>query len=247
MNLYGLIGFPLTHSFSKKYFTSKFEKENIKDSKYELFEIADASLVVEVIKNNPDLKGLNVTIPHKENVIKYLNEIDPAAEKIGAVNVIKIKNGKLKGFNSDYYGFRQSLLNVVSNVANKKAIVLGTGGAAKAVKAALEDLSIEYFTVSRKKEENMVLYSDLNKEIISTHQIIINTTPLGMYPNIDSCPEIPYEYLTSQHYLFDLVYNPEETLFMKKGIEGGAKAVNGLEMLHLQAEKAWEIWQSQQL
>ncbi len=241
-NLYGLIGYPLTHSFSKKYFTEKFEKENIKNSKYELFEIKEAGEILDVLKNNPNLRGLNVTIPHKENVIQYLDEIDAAAKEIGAVNVIKITNGKLKGFNSDYYGFRQSLLNLIGERKQLKALILGTGGAAKAVKAALLDLNIPFHFVSRKKEGANFSYEALDKTILSEHKLIINTSPLGMYPNVETCPDIPYHLLTPEHFLFDLVYNPEETTFMKKGAERDAKTKNGLEMLHLQAEKAWEIW-----
>ncbi|HVD97302.1 MAG TPA: shikimate dehydrogenase [Cytophagaceae bacterium] len=242
MNLYGLIGFPLTHSFSKKYFTEKFQKENIADSRYELFEIKEAPQVLEVVKNNPELKGLNVTIPHKENVLPFLNELDPAARAIGAVNVIKIKNGKLKGYNSDYYGFRESLVRFLGETTHARALVLGTGGAAKAVKAALKDLNITCVFVSRRKEEDNISYDELDETILAEHKLIINTSPLGMYPKTDAYPEIPYEYLTPRHYLFDLVYNPEETMFMKKGAERGAHTKNGLEMLYLQAEKAWEIW-----
>ncbi len=242
MNLYGLIGFPLTHSFSKKYFTEKFQKENIADSKYELFEIRQAAQLVGIINHNQDLKGLNVTIPHKETIIPFLDEIDPAAKEIGAVNVIKVSNGKLKGYNSDYYGFRQSLLNFIGETKNIKALILGTGGAAKAVKAALRDLNIPYKFVSRKKEQDNFSYEELNETILSEYKLIINTSPLGMYPKMDSFPEIPYPFIGPEHFLFDLVYNPEETTFMKKGAEKGAKTRNGLEMLHLQAEKAWEIW-----
>ncbi len=242
MNLYGLIGFPLTHSFSKKYFTEKFQNENIRDSKYELFEIKEVKELLEVIKKNPDLKGVNVTIPHKEKVIQYLDEIDPAAKEIGAVNVVKIIDGKLKGYNSDYYGFLLSLEKLIGESTTTKALILGTGGAAKAVKAALKELNISYRFVSRKKEGDDFLYEELNEAIISEYKLIINTSPIGMYPNIDGYPEIPYQYLTPHHFLFDLVYNPEETTFMKKGLEKGAKTKNGLEMLHLQAEKAWEIW-----
>lgn len=242
MNLYGLIGFPLTHSFSKKYFTEKFHRENISNSRYELFEIKDAAQVLEIVKNNPDLKGLNVTIPHKENVIKYLNSIDPAAKEIGAVNVVKVVNGELIGYNSDYYGFLQSLLHLLGGNRQVKALILGTGGAAKAVKAALSELKIPFQFVSRKAEGTNLSYEDLNDSVLKEYTLFINTSPVGMYPNRDACPDIPYHLLTSEHYLFDLVYNPEETLFMKRGAERGAKTQNGLEMLHLQAEKAWEIW-----
>jgi shikimate dehydrogenase len=247
MNVYGLIGFPLTHSFSKRYFTEKFEKEGIPNSTYELFEIREATALPSVISSQPQLRGLNVTIPHKEAVIPLLDELDPAAEKIGAVNVIKVTEGnKLKGYNSDYYGFRNSLLKFLgeANPAILKALILGTGGAAKAVIAALDNLAIPYKLVSRSGEAPILRYEELNASLLDEYRLIINTSPLGMYPKTDTCPAIPYEYLTEKHYLFDLVYNPEETLFMKKGAERGAKTKNGLEMLHLQAEKAWEIWNS---
>jgi shikimate dehydrogenase len=257
MRLFGLIGYPLTHSFSKGYFTEKFEKLDISDSHlYEKFEMADVTQSLpDLIAQNPDLEGLNVTIPHKQNVIPFLNEIDDAAKRIGAVNVIKISrntNGEvnLKGYNSDYYGFKNSLLEEFAPLASGrgagsevKALVLGDGGAAKAIKVALEDLNIDYKIVARRRITNeTILFEELNQFIIESHQLIINTTPLGTYPKSDECPEIPYQYLNSSHFLYDLVYNPAETLFMKKGIEQGAKAMNGLRMLHLQAEKSWEIW-----
>lgn len=244
MNLFGLIGYPLTHSFSKKYFTEKFQRENIKDCQYELFEIKNIEDFPAVIQNNPELKGLNVTIPHKENVMQFLDELDEPVKKIGAVNVIKLVNGKLKGFNSDYHGFRNSLEKFLKDgtaSAGIKALVLGTGGAAKAVKAALEDLRIDYKTVSRTKGQADYIYEELDAEI-ENYKLIINTTPLGMYPKVDVAPELPYEKLTKEYFLYDLVYNPEKTLFMQKGEEKGARTKNGLEMLILQAEKAWEIW-----
>lgn len=251
--LFGLIGYPLTHSFSKRYFTEKFEKEGIKDCRYELFELKEINDFPSVLKNNPDLKGLNVTIPHKEAVMKFLDELDEPVKNIGAVNVIKIMDGKLKGYNSDYHGFIKSLFNLVfddpSDPEGKqmeivpKALVLGTGGAAKAVKAALKDHYFPFQTVSRTPGTADLTYKDL-PDVISEYKLIINTTPVGMYPKTENCPDIPYEKITSGHYLFDLVYNPEETLFMKKGKEKGARTKNGLEMLKLQAEKAWEIWNS---
>jgi shikimate dehydrogenase len=241
MALFGLIGYPLTHSFSKKYFTEKFEREGIHNCRYELFELNDIQNFPSIIKNNADLKGLNVTIPHKETVIPFLDELDEPVIKIKAVNVIKVMNGKLKGFNSDYHGFRQSLEKFLGVNKNVSALVLGTGGAAKAVKAALEDLNIVFKTVSRNRSNADFAYEDLHNEINNYH-LVINTTPLGMYPNIDACPDIPYEKLTTDHFLFDLIYNPEKTLFMMKGEEMGARTKNGLEMLILQAEKAWEIW-----
>jgi shikimate dehydrogenase len=248
MNLFGLIGYPLTHSFSKKYFTEKYEREGIKDCKYELFEMKDVSEVMNVIRNNSNLKGLNVTIPHKEAVMQFLDELDEPVKKIKAVNVIKIKNGKLKGYNSDYHGFRTSLINFLKEgnaiASSTRALVLGTGGASKAVKAALEDLKIEYKTVSRNKGQADLTYSEIDNEVIESHKLIINTTPLGMYPHVDACPDLPYEKMNKDYFLFDLVYNPEETLFMRKGKAQGARTKNGMEMLILQAEKAWEIWNS---
>jgi len=245
MRLFGLIGFPLSHSFSKKYFSKKFEAEQITDAHYELFEIPEAASIIQIISENPSLKGLNVTIPHKETVIPYLHTIDEPAKKIGAVNVIKIEAGKLKGFNSDYHGFKQSLLPLLPSDYKKiNALILGTGGASKAVKAALTDLGITYRLVSRTRSEAILSYAELTPAHITQNHLIINTSPLGMHPNTNTCPDIPYEALSSRHILFDLVYNPEETLFMKKGKEKGAIVKNGLEMLTLQAEKAWEIWNS---
>jgi shikimate dehydrogenase len=248
MNLFGLIGYPLTHSFSKKYFTEKFEKEGIKDCKYDLFEIKDIQDFRSILKSNPELNGLNVTIPHKEAVMQFLDELDEPVKKIKAVNVIKIQNGKLKGYNSDYHGFRRSLENFLAEgkttTSEIKALVLGTGGASKAVKAALEDLNISYKTVSRNKGQADLTYSEIDKEVIATYKLIINTTPLGMYPSLDASPDLPYDKMNKDYFLFDLVYNPEETLFMKKGKAQGARTKNGMEMLILQAEKAWSIWNS---
>lgn len=244
MNLYGLIGYPLSHSFSKKYFSEKFEKEGITDSKYELFEIETIDLLEKVIQTNKDqLKGFNITIPHKEAVIPFLDEIDDAAKRIGAINVVKVlPNRKLKGYNSDYYGFLESLKKMVGDLTNKKALILGTGGASKAVRAALEDSHVEFQYVSRKASKKNLSYDELTPDIISDYQLIINTTPLGMFPNVDKAPDLPYEAISAKHFLFDLVYNPLETKFMKLGKMRGASVKNGLEMLELQAEKAWEIW-----
>jgi shikimate dehydrogenase len=244
MKTYGLIGYPLTHSFSKKFFTEKFEREGIKDCKYELFEIKEASELPCLIRNSPDIVGLNVTIPHKESVMRYLDYLDESVKKIKAVNVIKINNGKLTGYNSDFHGFRESLKKFLPEGFKGDALVLGSGGSSKAVKAALESMKIHFTTVSRNRTGHAFAYEDLNKKYIDSHTLIINTTPLGMYPNVDDCPPIPFEFITSGHFLFDLVYNPEETLFMKKGAAQGARTKNGLEMLRLQAEKAWEIWNS---
>lgn len=240
--VYGLIGKKLSHSFSKKYFTEKFEKEGLSDCTYNLFELEEIAELPELVRSNPDIKGLNVTIPYKELVIPYLTHIDKNAERIGAVNVIKVVNGALHGYNSDFYGFRNSLLNWLGTNRVQKALVLGTGGASRAVIAALDDISISHQLVSRKSTETMISYDAISPDIIFAHKLIINTTPLGMYPDISSFPQINYDGITSEHYLYDLVYNPLETTFLKKGKEKGAEVKNGLEMLHLQAEKSWELW-----
>jgi shikimate dehydrogenase len=254
--IYGLLGYPLSHSFSKKYFTEKFEKERITNSIYQLFDLQSltdfSSFVTEQI--GLGLQGFNVTIPHKQNIISYLHELDHVAAQIGAVNVVKIlPNKQLKGYNSDYYGFKTSLLNFINDNNNNniitpitekklKALILGNGGAAQAVKVALQDLHIDYWVVSQRKSQNTISYEEV-ENYLQTHHLVINTTPLGMYPNTEASPTLPYHLLTTEHYLFDLVYNPAETLFMKQGKTQGAKTCNGLEMLYLQAEKAWEIWQ----
>ena len=245
MKTYGLIGYPLEHSFSQKYFTGKFEKEGI-NARYLNFPIPSINDFPDLFLHHPYLAGLNVTIPYKEQIFKYLDEVDPVAEKIGAVNVIRITwdNQKytLKGYNSDIVGFKTSIFPLLT-IDHKKALVLGTGGASKAVVEALKQLNIEFRYVSRTpKDKNTISYDSLTKEIVSEHKLIINTTPLGMFPKTDACPDIPYDALTSEHLLYDLVYNPEETLFLKKGKEKGAKTKNGLEMLFLQAEEAWRIW-----
>lgn len=244
MRQFGLIGKTLSHSFSKNYFTEKFKKENIKNCAYDLYELAHVSELKHLIKNNKNLRGLNVTIPYKNDVIPLLDELDSRAKKIGAVNVIKItKEKKLIGYNSDYYGFKNSLKKWLGN-KSIKALVLGTGGASKAVVVALEDLEISFLQISRTASKTTINYKSLNsnREIYESHQLIINTTPLGMHPKVDASPDLQYKWLTSSHYLYDLVYNPEETIFMKKGKEKGAQVKNGLEMLILQAEKSWEIW-----
>ncbi|NIJ51285.1 shikimate dehydrogenase family protein [Dyadobacter arcticus] len=248
MDLYGLIGFPLTHSFSKQYFTDKFVREQIKESSYELFEMKSLEELPALLKKTVDLRGLNVTIPHKKEVIAYLDDLDDAsAERIGAVNTIKIyADGSTKGFNTDYYGFRQSLVEWLDKrgevCTNFKALVLGNGGAAKAVMVALDDLHVEFKLVSRQKSSNSILYQQLTEDMMNEYLLIINTTPLGTFPNTAECPEIPYQWITKKHYLYDLVYNPAETLFLKNGHVKGAALQNGLKMLQLQAEKAWDIW-----
>lgn len=244
--VFGLIGYPLSHSFSKRYFSEKFARENIAGCRYELFELPEIGLLPGLIQNTPSLKGLNVTIPYKEQVKKYINSFDDSADKVGAVNVIRIEdNGSLKGYNSDYYGFRESLESWLPHL-NFQALILGTGGASKAVAAVLNDLQIPFKMVSRKSASGAIAYEDLSRDdqYIRTHKLIVNTTPLGMSPHIENAPSIPYEHLTESHFLYDLVYNPEETRFMTLGKAKGAKVKNGLEMLRLQADKSWEIWNS---
>ncbi|WP_296623619.1 shikimate dehydrogenase [Marivirga sp.] len=241
MKTYGLIGYPLEHSFSGKYFAEKFEKENIKNCEYRLFPIENIQ-EFDALKKQ-EIAGLNVTIPYKEQIIPFLDELDQHAEAIGAVNVIQFKNGKTKGFNSDYYGFKDSLLIFLPKEFNSKALILGTGGASKAIKQVLIDLSIPFKVVSRKEGFDFT-YEELNSksEILEDFQLIINTTPLGTYPKVEEKPDLPYKALTENHYLYDLVYNPSETAFIKAGATQGAKTLNGLEMLIGQAEKSWEIW-----
>jgi len=241
MITYGLIGKKLSHSFSKKYFTDKFSKKNLTDHHYQLFELENID-EIQSLFSKPDIKGLNVTVPYKVDVIPFIDELDDSAKLVGAVNVIKISEGKKSGFNSDYYGFKLSLEKWVDKLPDK-ALILGTGGAAKAVAAALKSIDIEFMSVSR-SEKGDFKYDNLSENIISSHPLIINTTPLGMSPDTETYPDIPYEYLTENHFLYDLVYNPEMTAFMSKGKVKGCKTKNGLEMLHLQAEKSWEIWNS---
>jgi shikimate dehydrogenase len=245
MKKYGLIGFPLTHSFSKRYFTEKFETENI-DSTYDNFEIDNISKFPEIIKNNPELIGLNVTIPYKEQVIPFLDDLNEAAREIGAVNTVKIvRNGsgiQLKGFNTDTFGFETSLKPLLKP-HHKKALILGTGGASKALKYVLSKLKIEFVSASIEElKENEIRYEEIDKEMIHERHLIINATPLGTYPKVETYPNIPYLYLTEKHLLFDLVYNPEISAFLRKGIDMGAATKNGYEMLLLQAKKSYQIW-----
>ena len=242
--LFGLIGYPLSHSFSKKHFSQKFANEGRDHCFYELFPLERIEAFPQLLNQHPNLLGINVTIPYKEQVIPYLSELDPAAQEIGAVNTIKIIDGKLTGYNTDSYGFERSLIEKMEKhqLSAKKALVLGTGGAAKAVLYVLKKLNIEPLTVSRNSAKGDLTYQDLNAENIQDYQLLVNTTPLGMSPNIDSCPTLPYTALNYQHLLYDLVYNPAETLFMKKGKAAGAYTINGLQMLILQAEGAWNIW-----
>jgi shikimate dehydrogenase len=243
MRKFGLIGFPLGHSFSKKYFTAKFEKEEIKDCRFDLYEIPQIFDFEQVLDENPELEGMSVTIPYKQDVIPFLDDLDPACEAIGAVNCIKISSEGLIGYNTDYIGFRNSLEKWLQG-QSVKALVLGTGGASKAVKEALKDLKIEFLSVSRTSGSDSISYAELAKDpqLLQTHQLIINTTPLGTFPAVDAMPEIPVDKLNSSHLVFDLVYNPPVTKLMQSCLDAGGKAQNGLEMLELQAEAAWKIW-----
>lgn len=246
MKRYGLIGYPLGHSFSRNFFNEKFASENIQ-AEYVNFEIPSIKQFPEVIRANPNLAGLNVTIPYKEAVIPYLNRLDTDAAAIGAVNVIRInrispKETELVGYNSDVIGFSRSIEPLLEP-HHKKALILGTGGASKAVNFGLKKLGLETLFVSRSRHnEHTLTYQELTPELMDEYKVIVNTTPVGMYPNADEYPDIPYECLTHKHLLYDLLYNPDTTLFMKKGSEQGAVVKNGIEMLLLQAFEAWEIW-----
>tara|TARA_R110002049_G_scaffold108882_3_gene257483 strand:+ start:675 stop:1418 length:744 start_codon:yes stop_codon:yes gene_type:complete len=245
MRKFGLIGYPLGHSFSKKHFSEKFEKEGI-EAEYELYPLEDIEEFPALVKNTKGLEGINVTIPYKESVMKFLDEVDEKAAAIGAVNTIKIQKGKLKGYNTDYLGFKTSLVKLIgANPMPANALILGTGGASKAVQTALSDLGIQFKLVSRRPQEGQLTYEDFNTstpQYLNTYQLIVNTTPLGMTPKIDELPDLPYQQLTSDHFLYDLVYNPLVTAFMQKGIEAKCWVKNGLEMLYGQAEASWEIW-----
>jgi shikimate dehydrogenase len=247
MNRYGLIGFPLSHSFSKHYFTAKFEKEGI-PAVYELYEMKQVNTLPELLRQEPELKGLNVTIPHKQAVIPLLTDLDPVAARIGAVNVIKVgADGGLIGFNSDYYGFRTSLEQWLLRLPLQKALVLGSGGASRAVSTVLEDLKIGMQLVSRNPILDSLSYEDLHEALFTKVQLIINTTPLGMYPQVNACPPLPYHLAHAGQLFYDLVYNPTQTLFLQKAASAGAAVQGGLDMLYRQAEKAWEIWTSEDL
>lgn len=246
MKQFGLVGFPLGHSFSREYFTEKFEKLGLGDShKYDLFPIEFLKDFPALWDNNPDLIGVNVTVPHKENVRRFLDRLDNSAHKVEAVNVVKKEGSKLVGYNSDFYGFKVSMQNYFQdNPMVKNALILGGGGASKAVEAAFLDLGIKYMVVSRQKHKGDLLYTDLKDDpsYVEKVDMIVNTTPLGMHPDIEEKPDLPYDRFHAQQYIYDLVYNPEETAFMKEGRRRGAKTKNGLEMLYLQADRAWEIW-----
>jgi shikimate dehydrogenase len=239
MQRYGLIGFPLKNSFSANYFNQKFAEQGL-DAVYQNFALEDIEAFPELIKNNKDLHGLNVTIPYKQHVIPFLNQVDVVARQIGAVNTIKFTQNKLIGYNTDVFGFEKSILPLLKPW-HQSALVLGTGGASKAVNYVLNKLGIKHTHVGRKANEGL-LYEELDKSNMRSNQIIINCTPLGMFPLVDDYPLIPYQYITNLHLVYDLIYLPEETLFLKQARENGAVTKNGLEMLTLQAEKAWQIW-----
>lgn len=259
MKKYGIIGYPLVHSFSLNYFTEKFKKEELNDCEYQAFPIQNISDFPDILKANPDLCGLNVTHPHKIGVIYYMDKLDEAAKEIDAVNCIKVANSHpvesyfsgelsatqvlLEGYNTDAIGFELSLKPLLKK-HHQKALILGDGGASRAVAYVLRKLDIEYRIVSRRARNKQVAYADLTAEIMAEHLLIINTTPLGTFPEVEQCADIPYQYFTSRHLAYDLVYNPGETEFMKRAKAHGASTKNGLEMLHIQAEKAWEIWNS---
>jgi shikimate dehydrogenase len=263
MKQYGLIGHPLSHSFSKKYFTEKFITEKIADSSYELFPLENIDALPALLRAHENLCGLNVTIPHKVNVLEYLDWIDNDAKNAGAVNCIKVisespvsaafsgeigikgHDFRLEGYNTDINGFDGSISPLLTS-DHDRALILGDGGAAKAVKCVLENKGISYICVTRKPKPGNLLFTDLTDKHIANYKLIINTTPIGTYPNVDECPPIPYEAITSSHLLFDLIYNPPQTLFLQKGAERSATTKNGYEMLVLQAEKAWEIWNSKE-
>lgn len=247
MKLYGLIGYPLEHSASPDFFKKKFEKENIHDTDYQLFPLKEIAELPRLVAENPDLTGFNVTSPYKQAILPLLARTDIAASTIGAVNTVKVshENGEtlLHGDNTDYIGFAESLMEALSRTP-RRALILGTGGAARAVRYALTGMHCDVTMVSRTIGKGDLTYGDLTAEIVSRHLLVVNATPLGMYPNTDRCPDFPYELLTSKHFLFDLIYNPKETEFLRRGRLRGAETCNGLSMLQHQAEASWNIWSS---
>lgn len=245
MDKYGLIGYPLQHSFSISYFNEKFQNEYI-NAKYINFEIPTIDALPEILASNPELKGLNVTIPYKEKVISFLDTVSPEARAIGAVNVIRVEHKGndivLKGYNSDLIGFTQSIQPMLRPY-HKKALILGTGGASKAINYGLKSLGLDTVLVSRFERPGTIQYEKITPEVIDEYNVIVNCTPCGMYPHFEECPNLPYEAMSNKTLLYDLIYNPDQTLFMKKGLRMGATVKNGLEMLLLQAFASWEFWQ----
>ncbi|MBL7798166.1 MAG: shikimate dehydrogenase [Saprospiraceae bacterium] len=246
MRRYGLIGYPLGHSFSKRFFEEKFAREGIADARYDLFPLPDIRRLPELIAEYPDLCGLNVTIPHKQTVMRFLHKLDETTRAVGAVNTIRIRDGRLTGFNTDVTGFEQSLANwpAFRRCKPARACILGTGGAAGAVAYVLRKMQVGYVFVSRQPAgENQISYEALNALSAADFDLIVNTTPLGMYPEVDACPPVPFGIFDARHLVYDLVYNPAETVLLRHAGTTGASVKNGLEMLHLQAEAAWNIWQ----
>ncbi len=241
MRIYGIIGWPLGHSFSKPYFEEKFARLGLGDCRYCNFPLENIGRLSEMLAAHPDLCGFNVTIPYKKEIIGLLDEISPEAAEIGAVNCVKVENGKLKGYNTDAYGFRTGLEKLIG-AERPAALVLGTGGASAAVCHVLSKLGIKFFNVSRSTGPNNLTYADLTPAIMESHRLIVNTTPLGTWPETEQKPDLPYEHIGPGHFLYDLVYNPPVTAFLAEGAERGAKILNGETMLHAQAEKSWEIW-----
>jgi shikimate dehydrogenase len=242
MRKFGLIGYPLGHSFSGRYFKEKFQRESIFDCVYSNFEIDSIQALPDILED-PELEGLNVTIPYKQSVIQFLHKKDPVVEEIGACNCIRISRGELTGYNTDVIGFEKSLKEKLTET-DKRALILGTGGSSKAVAWVLHKKGIDFLFVSRNKSgaAHGIGYEDLNRKIIETHSLIINCTPMGMVPNSGVCPPIPYEWIGPEHYLFELIYNPAQTLFLEKGEKAGARIKNGADMLAIQAEASWALW-----
>jgi shikimate dehydrogenase len=242
--VFGLIGQTVSHSFSKSYFDEKFFRDGLRDYRYELFPLASINEIEKLIAETKGLSGLNVTIPYKEQIIKFLSEVDPTAKRIGAVNVVKFKDGKLIGFNTDSEAFGETLTNWLPKEKTFQALILGTGGSSKAVQEALKKMNISFKIASREKGKGNYVYEDITEEskIFEQYHLIINTTPLGMSPNNETMPPIDYELITKEHYVYDLIYNPARTMFLQKAEMRGAIVKNGLEMLHVQAEKSWQIW-----
>ncbi len=250
MHRYGLIGRPLGHSFSKDFFTEKFKREDLADHRYDLFELPEITDFPSLLKDNPELRGLNVTIPYKQSIVPYLTALDPLAGSVGAVNMIDIREGKLTGYNTDVFGFRSLLEPVIAGLTppgsdiKPRALVLGSGGASRAVAFVLREQGIRFRIVSRDRERGELTWDMLDRTLTGVCKLIINTTPLGMHPNVDEAPPLPYEAITRKHVLVDLVYNPEHTMFLQLGQERGARTISGIGMLHAQAEESWRIWNS---
>ncbi len=239
---FGLVGKDISYSFSRGYFTQKFADLGLDDHSYENFDFQAIDEITDVLKNNTNIKGMNVTIPYKQEVMPFLTELDEEAEKIGAVNTIQFTKNGLKGFNTDAYGFKNAMAPFLKPY-HKKALILGTGGASKAVAYVLGELGISYIFVSRSAGDNKIGYDQVTEDVLKEHTILINCTPLGTHPNIEERPTLPYEFLSEKHFLFDLIYNPEKSAFLTAGEAKGAQISNGLRMLELQADRSWEIWQ----